>query len=290
MIQSLKKKNNSLFFIILLLAGFLISCYTVSKEYIVVRVESVHIENLEEEKQLNQENLIGFFTPEKDSVVVYKLNSENLEQIDYKKIFFSTLKKSNTRIFSCSDYSETITVVFKGNNLVKVNNVSFYLNQKYYKHLEKKLLKTGSIIELINLIKVDFMEDRYIYEPLIYYKWNKQTADNSLKIDKILISNNHNENLEIKYLDGEASTDFYSRSFNLSDGVVKIEYLNSKIEIEKRIYTDKKTKLDSVVGHWALYSNNIEHNFIKYQSKLDIKTTSFIPKNSDQLKKLMIFK
>lgn len=304
----IQRKNN---FLLICFCTLFFSCGVQTQEkdiknhYDIVFVESIYNEKLADDiENVNQhennvEKLIAVFSKKKDSVTTYDFGS-NMESAPIKNLFTSKKIKKETRIYTNFKNSDPIQVVFKGNNMIKIDLDLYTLNKPYYDFLKREILDKGSVLEFANLIKHGYGDYSMLFRPLIDYKWTKKKPNSDYKIENVLVYNVNYQSSEEKPIPWEViynGTNIKGKRFNKvlikTDSlynVYKIETTDERSDHKKLIYENRSTTLDSIVGSWVLYSTNKTYKYINYQSKLKVVSVLKKPKNSkeviDSLKKI----
>lgn len=277
--------KNKLLAGVLILSVFL-SCKSQENNHELFYFEKnyVELENDNTIEEISKENFVCQFNKLKDSIVINKIDKS---KSSLKSMFItSQVLDPNTRIFFNSHFDESVKVSFSSPNKVLVNNDLYFLNESFFNHLLSNVNKNGSIVDLVYLIKDSYGNYSDFFSPLI--NLNLASVNNQFKIKKVIVSSINFQTPEesivkseiIYNIDESVRGDFFNKELtenNLRHKIYNITSGNERVDISKKIYYNKKTKLDSIVGSWSLYSNSIQHNFREYYKKNDIrKTDSFI--------------
>ncbi|KQB37452.1 hypothetical protein [Flavobacterium aquidurense] len=291
----------------------IISCLTLSfciskpekidSDYTLAFVKEIYIDrdnSGNEEKDIR--NFIGVFPKNKDTITVYQLNSDLTEKPQLFSYWVKN-KNNNSVVFACSESEQNIKVIFDKNNIVKVENDVYSVNNQYYDFLKQKILIENSVLDLAFFLKDGYGDYSQSLEPL-NKNWRNQKENNSFKIISVKIKNRNyqtdNQFFEYKIAyeykkNGQLQSILSNNRFNKVFVKESKTYTIYSIEDEKNersssnaeLYKNKKTLFDSISGNWTQNSTVKTSHFLKYQSKLKLVDVAKKPRNLDESIKLL---
>lgn len=249
------------------------------------------------------EKFIGVFPEKSDTVIVYKLNPDSIEDSEKFSFWSKKSDETNSIIFDCSESDEDIKITFKEQNNIIVNKDAYLVNKEYYSFLKQKILIEKSILDLAFFLKDGYSDYLQFLEPL-NKNWRNQKENNKYKIIYAIIKNKNNQtddkhfNYKIDYnynkkgmLQSISGEESFKKEFvdeNNKYFIYKIEKsINERATILQDLYLNKKTLFDSIVGSYEQYSNSKTTFFTKYQSKLKTKSVYSKPKNIQETLQLL---
>jgi len=260
-------------------------------------------ENINDEDGIREENFIGLFPHNNDTITIYKITPDI--KIEKQYAFSSKMvKKDSTIIFYFFEdnlLNDTLKVVFdKGN--ISVGNDVYTVNKQYYIFLKQKILIEKSILELTFLTKDGYGDYANLLEPL-NKNWKNEKENKTHKIIKAYIRNENFQsdnqyftyNVSYTYLNGNLkcinSLGNYKKKFigeNSKYMRYAINYdINERSSYNIDSYKNKKTLYDSIVVDWEQYTTEKKYHYTKYQSGLKLSNINEKPNNLTEIVELL---
>lgn len=288
--KSLKSK-----IILIIIFAFFQSCKAQDDHVSIAFFEKQIVEIDENVKNSIKEAYVSITSKDLDSITIIKLDTIN--NISKRYLHTSKLVDNYTREFYNSQFDDAVKVNFKSSNQIVVDNDIYYVENNYYKYLKIKIIEEGSILDFVNLIKDGYGRYSKFYPILIDSKITRNKKEIDFKIKKVRVvrinyqsPDEEKTTWQIDYDGDSAVGDYFQKKIVDENGKYKIWYVdqgNERIEMSKKVYHNKQTKLDSVVGKWKLNSNMIEHSYINCQLNLTVKNLKESPKDIIEIKKLL---
>ena len=291
----------------------IVSCLTLSfcisnpeknnSDYTLAFVKEIYVDKgtgNDEEKDIR--DFVGVFPKSNDTITVYQLNSDLTEKPQIFSYWVKN-KNNNSVVFKCSESEEDIKVIFDKNNIIRVDNDIYTVNNEYYKFLKQKILIKNSVLDLAFFLKDGYGDYSQSLEPL-NKNWRNQKENNSYKIISAKIKNRnyqtddqffeykidytYRKNGQLKSISGNNR---YNKVF-VKENNTYVEYSindgkNERSSSSEELYKNKKTLFDSISGNSTQNSIVKTSYFLKYQSKLKLLDATQKPKNLEQALKLL---
>lgn len=291
----------------------IVSCLTLSfcisnpeknnSDYTLAFVKEIYVDKgtgNDEEKDIR--DFVGVFPKSNDTITVYQLNSDLTEKPQIFSYWVKN-KNNNSVVFKCSESEEDIKVIFDKNNVIRVDNDIYTVNNEYYKFLKQKILIENSVLDLAFFLKDGYGDYSQSLEPL-NKNWRNQKENNSYKIISAKIKNRnyqtddqffeykidytYRKNGQLKSISGNNR---YNKVF-VKENNTYVEYSindgkNERSSSSEELYKNKKTLFDSISGNSTQNSIVKTSYFLKYQSKLKLLDATQKPKNLEQALKLL---
>lgn len=291
----------------------IVSCLTLSfcisnpeknnSDYTLAFVKEIYVDKgtgNDEEKDIR--DFVGVFPKSNDTITVYQLNSDLTEKPQIFSYWVKN-KNNNSVVFKCSESEEDIKVIFDKNNIIRVDNDIYTINNEYYKFLKQKILIENSVLDLAFFLKDGYGDYSQSLEPL-NKNWRNQKENNSYKIISAKIKNRnyqtddqffeykihytYRKNGQLKSISGNNR---YNKVF-VKENNTYVEYSindgkNERSSSSEELYKNKKTLFDSISGNSTQNSIVETSYFLKYQSKLKLLDATQKPKNLEQALKLL---
>ncbi len=249
-----------------------------------------------------EENFIGIFPKENDTITIYKLNDDLKEKPEKFSFWSKKDNKASSITFYCSKQDD-VKVTFGNQNNIIVNNDTYIINKEYYNFLKQKILVESSILDLTFFLKDGYGDYAQSLEPL-NKNWRNQKENNTHKIINAKIQNKNNQthdqffNYKFNYkynkngvLQSVLGENSFNKNFikeNKKHFIYTVERsINERAIDNEYLYKNKKTLFDSIVGTREKYSNATTYYYTKYQSKLKTLTINTIPKNIEEMLKTL---
>ncbi|MFB9057235.1 hypothetical protein ACFFU9_10840 [Mariniflexile ostreae] len=305
MILNITNKTNIFTLVFLALIS---SCLSQTQnQYTIVNVASVYTESVINNDSVSSidkiksvENVVAVFSKKKDTVTTYVYDSEHYQGSIGIRKFTSIKTNKNNRFFISEFFRDTVKVSFEEASRIGVNKDIYTVSKPYYSFLKEKILKEGSILHFVSLIKDGYGDYCALFSPLIDYRWTKTRTDVAYKILQVLVTNEDFQSSDgrlntwkIVYKNDAAKGKYFEKCFleeNKKYKVYKTEYDNERFHVSTTVFSNTKTLLDSVSASWESYGQNMEKYQIDYQkkqTKLDLLKTHENPKNLNEIIKIL---
>ena len=298
------KKIFLLLLICLLTLSFCVSkTNSVNKTYDLAFVKEVYIDNgseiqngtytpkHEEGEGKRIESYFGVFPSNNDTITIYKLNEDPTENPE-KYSFWSRNKTKNSIVFYSSN-DESIRITFKSGNNIDVDSDIYTVNKAYYNFLQQKIINEHSLLDAAFFLKDGYGDYFQTLEPLTK-NWRNQQDNFKHKIISAKIKNKDEQTdnqffeYEFKYqydnqgkLVNISGGNRFTKDFDSEDEKYRIYKImdggNERSSSDEKVFFNKKTLFDSIVGSFEQYSLAKTSFFTKYQSELRTKVVDKKP-------------
>lgn len=243
-------------------------------------IQDIYIDKENDSKDIS--NYIGIFPINNDTITIYKLD-ENLLNEESKTLFWHSKSEKNKNTTFFNSENDSVNVRFE-NNTIFINQDSYELNSEYYQFLKQKVVEEKSILDLAFLVREGY-GDYSVFFNLLNKNWKNQTANKNHKIisakiinrdfqtdDEVFSTNFTYEYTSKGLIKNISGINKYSKKF-VTENNKYIHYSiaitqNERASLEQDLYFNKKTHCDSVVGIYEQYSTATSTHYIMYQSKL----------------------
>jgi len=294
----------SLFLILtvfLILSKTKIACAQVAKNKLSYTLSLIRMDLNDEENGKTIENYVAAFSPQTDSVIIYKWNKTDGENPS-KYTFWAKKDRSGNAIRFLSSDGADILVSFLTGHRLGVNADIYFLNAAYYDYLKQKLLLQKSVLDLAFFLKDGYGDYAPYLEILTGKNWRNQKENPDHKILSVEVKNK-NYQTEDQYHQWRAvytynrsgilkaiSGQYYDKKLfliNNNELVYKIRQNLDRSSIETETYQNRKTLRDSAVVNWTQLSTAKDFHYSITQLTLRLLSVEQKPANFEKICKLL---